>query len=99
VLARLLILRLAGSREVAPRSFPVSAGFSYRKKEGRREYLRARLEPATDGGWVAQKFPRDGAGILSSMVESDGLVVLDETMTELAVGAPVPFLSFREVLD
>jgi len=99
VLARPLILRLAGSREIAPRSFPVSAGFSYRKKEGRREYLRARLEAAPNGGWVAQKFPRDGAGILSSMVESDGLVVLDEATTELAVGAPVPFLSFREVLD
>lgn len=33
------------------------------------------------------------------MVEFDGLVVLDEATTELAVGAPVPFLSFREVLD
>lgn len=97
-LARPLILRLAGARATAPRSFPVAAGFSHRKKRGRREYLRARLEPGA-GGWVARKFPRDGAGILSSMVESDGLVVLDEEVTELAPGAPVPFLPFREVID
>ncbi len=97
-LARPLILRLAGARAIAPRTFPVAAGFSHRKKRGRREYLRARLEPSA-GGWVAHKFPRDGAGILSSMVESDGLVVLDEEVTALAPGALVPFLPFREVID
>ncbi len=97
-LARPLILRLAGARATAPRTFAVAAGFSHRKKRGRREYLRARLEPGA-GGWVARKFPRDGAGILSSMVESDGLVVLDEEVTELAPGASVPFLPFREVID
>jgi molybdopterin molybdotransferase len=99
VLARPLILRLAGARDTAPRAFPVRAGFAYRKKEGRREYIRARLETAPEGGWIAQKFPRDGAGILSSMVESDGLVVLDEAATDLTPGATVPFLSFREVME
>ena len=99
VLARPLILRLSGASDIAPRSFRAVAGFSYRKKAGRREYLRARLEPASDGGWIAQKFPRDGAGILSSMVDSDGLVVLDEAATDIAPGASVPFLPFREVID
>ncbi len=99
VLARPLILRLSGALDIAPRSFRAVAGFSYRKKPGRREYLRARLEPGADGGWIAQKFPRDGAGILSSMVDSDGLVVLDEAATDIAPGASVPFLPFREVID
>jgi molybdopterin molybdotransferase len=99
VLARPLILRLAGATDIAPRSFPAVSGFSYRKKPGRREYLRARLEPRADGSWVAQKFPRDGAGILSSMVDSDGLIVLDEAATDIAPGASVPFLPFREVID
>ncbi len=48
---------------------------------------------------MAHKFPRDGAGILSSMVESDGLVVLGEALTRLEVGGEVDFLPFREVLD
>jgi molybdopterin molybdotransferase len=99
VLARPLILRLAGATDIAPRSFRAVSGFSYRKKPGRCEYLRARLEPGADGGWVAKRFPRDGAGILSSMVDSDGLVVLDEAATDIAPGASVPFLPFREVID
>ena len=99
VLARPLVLRLAGAREIAPRSFRVIVDFAYRKKEGRREYLGARLDAAPTGGWIARKFPRDGAGILSSMVGSDGLVVLEESLTELEPGSSVSFLPFREVMD
>jgi molybdopterin molybdotransferase len=99
ILARPLILRLAGAAEIAPRLYRVRAGFDYRKKAERREYIRARLEADGAGGWIAHKFPRDGAGILSSMVESDGFVVLGETMTRLDFGGEVDFLPFREVLD
>jgi molybdopterin molybdotransferase len=97
-LARPLILRLAGATEIEPRGYTVRSGFDYQKKLGRREYLRARLA-RDDAGWVAQKFPRDGAGILTSMVESDGLLVVAEPVTRLAVGDAVEFLPFRELLD
>jgi len=99
ILARPLILRLAGAKDIAPRSFRAVSGFAHRKKPGRCEYLRARLEPGADGVWIAQKFPRDGAGILSSMVDSDGLVVLDEAASDIEPGASLPFLPFREVID
>jgi molybdopterin molybdotransferase len=99
ILARPLILRLAGASEIAPRTYRVRAGFAYRKKPERREYIRARLEADGPGGWIAHKFPRDGAGILSSMVQSDGFVVLDETLSRLEPGSEVDFLPFREVLD
>jgi molybdopterin molybdotransferase len=99
ILARPLILRLAGAREFMPRTYRVRAGFDYRKKPERREYIRARLEADGSGGWIAHKFPRDGAGILSSMVESDGFVVLGETLARLEPGLEVDFLPFREVLD
>ncbi|MGH7116686.1 MAG: molybdopterin molybdotransferase MoeA [Stellaceae bacterium] len=97
VLARPLILKLAGAVAAAPRLLPVHSGFAYRKKPGRREYLRARLERDGDQ-LVAVKYERDGAGILSSIVQSDGLVILDEATSELAAGAPVEFLPFSEVL-
>ncbi len=80
-----------------PRAFPVRAGFSYRKKPGRREYLRASLERDGDAV-VAVKYPRDGAGILSSIVHSEGLVILDEATGDLAAGTVVDFLPFSEVL-
>ena len=46
---------------------------------------------------LAEKHHSSGAGILTSMVEADGLVELPEDMTELAEGATVDFLPFREV--
>ena len=58
-----------------------------------------RLEPDGEGGWIAQKFPRDGAGILSSMVDSEGFAVLPEALTRIAPGDPIDFLPFREVID
>jgi len=97
VLARPLILKLAGATASAPRLFPVQAGFAYRKKPGRREYLRARLERGGDR-MVAIKHARDGAGILSSIVQSDGLVVLGEATGALVEGAIVDFLPFAEVI-
>jgi molybdopterin molybdotransferase len=97
VLARPLILKLGGAAAPAPRVFPVRAGFAYRKKPGRREYLRVRLERDADAV-VAVKYPRDGAGILSSIVHSEGLVVLDEARSDLSAGATVDFLPFCEVV-
>ena len=97
VLARPLIAKLAGATTSEPRLSPVRAGFGYRKKPGRREYLRANLE--RDGhDIVAVKYARDGAGILSSIVRSDGLVILDEATSELTVGTMVDFLPFSEVI-
>jgi molybdopterin molybdotransferase len=39
------------------------------------------------------KFPRDGAGIITSLTETDGLVELGEDVTVVAPGATVGFLS------
>src|SRR5579864_9497700 len=96
ILARPLILRLAGAEEAPPPTYPVRAGFGYRKRTGRREYVRATLA-REDGGLVAHKYPKDGAGILSSIVQSDGFVILDESLSELAAGGIVDFLPFSEV--
>ncbi len=97
VLARPLILRLAGAAASAPRLFSVRAGFAYRKKPGRREYVRASLQ--RDGkDLVAAKFPRDGAGILSSITQSEGLVIVDEDTSEVTPGMTIDFLPFSEVI-
>jgi molybdopterin molybdotransferase len=97
VLARPLILRLGGAVEPSPSLFRVRADFAYRKKAGRREYVRASLRRDTETPSVV-KFPRDGAGILSSITRSDGLVILDEALTELTPGMMVDFLPFEAVL-
>ena len=92
-----MIQRLAGARATPPALFQVRAGFSYKKKLNRREYVRVRLETGTPAGHVARKYEHDGAGILSSMVFADGLVELSETVTAINQGDLVDYLPFSEV--
>jgi molybdopterin molybdotransferase len=94
---RPMILRLMGGRAEPPHRFAVIADFDHRKKKDRREWVRAHLAPGPDGRLLARKFPRDGAGILSSLVAADGLVELPEELTRLEPGATVAFLPFSEV--
>jgi molybdopterin molybdotransferase len=98
MLTRPLVLRLAGAADTVPRRFRVAAGFDYNKRSNRCEYVRVRLERGDDG-WVARKFPRDGAGILSSMVESDGLAEIGEGISRVELGAAIDFIPFSEVME
>ncbi len=97
-IARPLIALLAGETVRPPWRFTVASGFAHRKKRDRREYLRVRLEYGADG-LIARLFPRDGAGILTSLTESDALAELPEAMTELAPGQPVSCIPLRLIYD
>ncbi|HZT20125.1 MAG TPA: molybdopterin molybdotransferase MoeA [Dongiaceae bacterium] len=92
--ARPILLALMGGSELEPVRYRLRAAFEHRKKRERREFLRARLVREPDGALAAVKFPREGAGILSSLVEADGLVELPESLTRLEPGAMVDFLPF-----
>jgi molybdopterin molybdotransferase len=97
ILARPLVLRLAGAAAEPATLFRVCADFAYKKRKGRREYVRASLR--RDGDTVtAHKYPKDGAGILSSIVRSDGFVILDEDVEGLQPGAMVDFLPYTEII-
>ena len=97
VIGRPLVLLLSGMAEVTRPRFPVEAGFDYKKKPGRREWARVKLESNGDGRPVAMKCHSSGAGILTSMVEADGLVELPEDTEALEKGAMIDFLPFNEV--
>ena len=83
---RPLLARLGGALHEPPLAWPVRAGFGYRKKAGRREFVRVSLVRGEDGTVEARKFPRDGAGVLTSLSESDGLVELPDDATGIAPG-------------
>ncbi len=95
--ARPLLARLAGGDPVPPRRIPVHLAFPYRKKAGRREYVRVRLAPRADGGFDAHKHPRDGAGVLSSLTETDGLVELPEDVLTLQAGDRAAFVAYADL--
>src|ERR1700682_883359 len=63
------VLALAGAAPPHLAPMPVRGAFFYRKKIARREYVRINLRKGADGVLEAVKFPREGAGLLSSLVD------------------------------
>ncbi len=92
------VLALAGALQLPIVPMPVRAAFAYKKKIARREYVRASLRRATDGVLEATKFPREGAGLLSSLVDTDGLVELGEEITHVEPGQTVGFLGYASLM-
>ena len=97
-IARPAIFALAGAQPQPPIATAVRTAFSYRKKQGRREYVRAKLRTAEDGSLEATKFPREGAGLLSSLVATDGIIELDEQTTRIEPGQLVRFLAYSNLV-
>jgi len=91
---RPLVLRLAGALPEALVALPVRSAFSYRKKKGRREYVRVALERGPDGAIIANKYAREGAGVITSLTETDGLAELSEDVTQIEPGATIGFLPY-----
>ena len=97
-LVRPTVLALAGATPQPIVPMPERAAFAYKKKIARREYVRASLRRATDGVLEATKFPREGAGLLSSLVDTDGLVELGEEITLVEPGQTVGFLGYASLM-
>lgn len=92
------VLALAGTTQKMLVPTRVRASFAYTKKSGRREYVRVSLREGADGVLEAVKFPREGAGLLSSLVDTDGLVELNEEITAVTPGQTVGFLDYANLL-
>ena len=94
MVARPLLAALAGEAWAPAPGYPVVAGFSYRKKTGRREYVRVRVQAGPDGVLHARKHPVDGAGILTSLTMTDGLVELGEDAVAVTPGEVVAYVPY-----
>jgi molybdopterin molybdotransferase len=89
-----LLRRLCGAVPQKLTPVPVRAAFAYKKKKDRREYVRVALRRGSDGEIEAVKHPQDGAGILTSLTETDGLLEFPEEVTAIEPGARVGFLPY-----
>jgi molybdopterin molybdotransferase len=96
---RPLLFRLAGATPKPLLPWPVISTFDYRKKSGRREYVRVALRMRPDGEYDALKHPQDGAGVITSLTETDGLIELDEDVTQIIAGEKVRFLSYASLSE
>ncbi len=90
IFARPALSLMAGAGWTEPQGFTVPAAFAKRKKAGRREYLRARL----DGEGRAEVFASEGSGRISGLSWATGLVELPDAAAEIAPGMPVRYLPF-----
>jgi molybdopterin molybdotransferase len=80
---------LAGGAWMVPRSYLVKAGFEKRKKSGRREYLRARLN-----GEEVDVFKSEGSGRISGLSWANGFVELPDYEITIKPGDCVKFIPF-----
>ena len=63
-----------------------------------REFLRAHIVTGSDGRPAVTRYARQGSGVITSLVASDGLIELGEEVTQVEDGDMVDFLPFNEVL-
>jgi molybdopterin molybdotransferase len=95
---KVLLRRLSGARLQTLIPLPVRVGFAYKKKKDRREYVRVSLHSAPDGEPEASKHPQDGAGVITSLTETDGLLELPEELTRLDPGDRAGFLPYAVLM-
>ena len=69
-----------------------------RKKPGRTEYQRGIVRRADDGRLVVQTTGQQGSGVLRSMVEANGLIVLGHHQADVAPGEMVEVMMFDGVI-
>ncbi len=98
LIVRPLLLRLAGANAEPLQGWPVRLGFPYKKKAGRREYVRVSLKAGADGAIEAVKYRQDGAGVISSLTETDGLLELADGLTNIEAGTSARFLPYASIL-
>jgi len=95
---RPLLRRLSGARTEIFTPLPVRIGFAYKKKTGRREYVRVSLRRDANGEIEAVKHPQDGAGVITSLTQTDGLLELADDVTDLKPGDHAGFLSYAVLM-
>jgi molybdopterin molybdotransferase len=91
---RPLIAALSGARHEPARLISVVSGFEYKKKSGRREYVRVTLRAGAFGESIAEKYPVEGAGVLTSLTRTHGFVELGEDITRIGAGDKVAYIDY-----
>lgn len=69
-----------------------------RKKSGRTEYQRGFVSQGPDGSLLVRTTGNQGSGVLSSMVQGNGLIVLHHDQGHVTVGDDVDVLMFDGVI-
>ena len=88
------LLQMAGATPAPLPLLRARAAVPIRKKPGRTEYQRGIVERGTDGDWTVRLTGGQGSGILRSMSEANGLIVLHHSQGAVAAGDWLDVLPF-----
>ncbi|HEY8908143.1 MAG TPA: molybdopterin-binding protein, partial [Rhodoferax sp.] len=88
------LLKMMGCSASAPPLLKACSAESIRKKPGRTEYQRGIVSTAPDGSLQVATTGNQGSGVLSSMVQANGLIVLHHTQGNVAKGDVVDVMMF-----
>ena len=72
------ILKQMGARRLSLPGFDVMVDFDWSKPSARRSYLRARIRQENDGRLLAELYPNQSSGVLTSTSWADGLIIVPE---------------------
>ncbi len=89
------LLRMMGSTAKPAPLLRAKSLEPLRKKAGRTEYQRGFVSSAPDGTLHVRTTGNQGSGVLSSMVQGNGLIVLHHAQGNVAVGDEVDVLMFE----
>ena len=92
------LLRMMGSTASNLPLLKARSTEAIRKKPGRTEYQRGRVSTAPDGTLEVRTTGNQGSGVLSSMVQANGLIVLHHDQTSVAVGDEIDMMMFDGVI-
>ena len=95
---RSALLRMMGCTASAPPRLKAQTTEAIRKKPGRTEYQRGVVSTAADGTLQVKSTGNQGSGVLSSMVQANGLIVLHHAQGNVAVGDAVDVMMFNGVI-
>ena len=88
------LLRMMGSTALPAPLLRAKCLEPLRKKSGRTEYQRGFVSSAADGTLQVRTTGNQGSGVLSSMVQGNGLIVLHHAQGNVAVGDEVNVMMF-----
>ena len=97
-LVRPALLRMMGARDGAPPLLKAHSQEAMRKKPGRTEYQRGIVTTSPEGQLQVRTTGNQGSGVLSSMVQANGLIVLHHDQAHIAAGDLVDVLMFYGVV-
>ncbi|MBX9610535.1 MAG: molybdopterin molybdotransferase MoeA [Burkholderiales bacterium] len=92
------LLRMMGARDRTPPLLRARSAQAIRKKPGRTEYQRGSVQRAADGALTVALTGNQGSGVLSSMVQGNGLIVLHHAQGNVAAGEEVDVMMFDGVI-